>query len=605
MKKVYLFLLICLNFSLKLNAQKMEVYAPNKTLLPKTWYQLIEGKDNGTKIEPIYLNYLSIAYLLDYHPGTDNPESKIYKTDSKNSDINEALKSSLGGVLRFSKFSENSKYLLFPVLQDKFLIEKLITDVEGTVTTSAETYTNVKTIFKINSTDKEYYSYTIRFYLKTMSFYIMALSDKKGNPISAEQYEKVKAFYEKDLHTQLQKILSFANNKELVSSYHQEYIDLYGKEWDKVLELRREEFLKKTAPTISKEEYHQKKKQEAEYQGMNVNKWGVSKDYFPLEGIWFIQTISYSDCKPQKSNCFDLQRFQKLEYSEYDHALAFFRNNSGEWDIFENKNCTRPIYFMGFNKIEGSVTTLNDTVYKIYLKGCDTEFKVKIIPNKLDSLIIRYYNNQISLSEVQTLLYNESKRATYWQRELLFPTVGCEHNGAHFLQDFPNYLTLFSAADLSNEKPGMKIIPSSLAEKEQEAVQMHKYMKEAQVQRAARKAEEDAKQAQAAAKQAEERERERQVFLNLEEGDMICAKETNCYSNDDECLIVSAFVEGWNQSRSKYKIRIYTVNSGSTTYSDAIGVYGEVDGVRYHIGEIIWVDFTERPMTTWVTCRKK
>lgn len=106
------------------------------------------------------------------------------------------------------------------------------------------------------------------------------------------------------------------------------------------------------------------------------------------------------------------------------------------------------------------------------------------------------------------------------------------------------------------------------------------------------------------AEKEEALQKRRLEFAQLKEGDRICAKEANC-GNSDDCLKVSAFVEKWNSDRTKYQIRIHTVNSGGTTYSDASGVYSEVDGIRYHKGEIIWINPFERPNTIWVSCHLK
>lgn len=88
-------------------------------------------------------------------------------------------------------------------------------------------------------------------------------------------------------------------------------------------------------------------------------------------------------------------------------------------------------------------------------------------------------------------------------------------------------------------------------------------------------------------------------IASLEEGDMICAKNTGCLSGDD-CLIVTAYVEKRSQS-GKFQLRI--AGSSSSTLNGR--QYKEVDGVTYFIGDIIWVDLEERPGTQWIKCKNK
>jgi hypothetical protein len=104
----------------------------------------------------------------------------------------------------------------------------------------------------------------------------------------------------------------------------------------------------------------------------------------------------------------------------------------------------------------------------------------------------------------------------------------------------------------------------------------------------------------------ENHQKSREVFQTLQEGDVVCARETNCDAPyQDDCLKVSAFIEGWNQNKTKYRLRIHSVSMGAVTYTDPAGAYAEVDGVRYHKGEIIWIDPLERANTTWISCKLK
>jgi PEGA domain len=118
------------------------------------------------------------------------------------------------------------------------------------------------------------------------------------------------------------------------------------------------------------------------------------------------------------------------------------------------------------------------------------------------------------------------------------------------------------------------------------------------------KMQEAARVLEQAKKEAAE-QRRRLEFAKLKEGDRICAQEANC-GDSDACLKVGAFIEKWSSDRTKYQIRIHTVNSGSVTRLDASGVvYSEVDGIRYNKGEIIWINPFERPNTIWVSCHLK
>ena len=107
---------------------------------------------------------------------------------------------------------------------------------------------------------------------------------------------------------------------------------------------------------------------------------------------------------------------------------------------------------------------------------------------------------------------------------------------------------------------------------------------------------------------AKRREEGIKAFASYKEGDKICAKSTFCkFENQDNCLMVSAFIEKWNTDKSKFQIRIETVhNTDGVTYLDADQTrYVTIDNQKYKESTIIWIDPKEGIGTIWVSCKNK
>lgn len=558
------------------NSQETNFYNP-ESFLPKTWYKLDRAIPSVSNIEDMYIRYLSLAYLLDYHPKVDKEESKTLPNVDAETGYNPFSQSKLKErVIYFNLTFTGQKVnqYLFPTLENKFLTESNLRDNND--------FAYIMTYFKINTTDKDFYSYGIWFNLHSMEIRISPLADKKYYTLSDRDYNKVRATFEKTINTQLQTIKTFLTNSVLITAYKQEFIDLYGKNWDILLEAkaaaRAAEYEKNAQPKMSINAYKKKNQEYANEFKIKLDNWVKSQKYNPIEGIWNRSSVTETNCMGENYAYLDDDVFTTPV--GISPAFAFLYNNKNELEIFENKafNWHKAyITFEGFNKMDATITEDNGN-YKLYLKKYNLTFYLKPKPHILDSILPNYYEGKKSLAETQTTIYKQSNRGVAYTQEVQFISPNCEFSNVTFARVFPRYAVGLSAVDLDTERPEYKLNLSISVEEAQNRV----------------------KEVQGI------RQMERSAFMSLQEGDMICAKEASCNNyNPDDCLRVSAFIEKWNADRSKYQIRIHSVHSGSITYTDPSGVYTELDGVRYHKGEIIWIDPIERRNTIWLTCKNK